>query len=64
MPARLLKPINTKKMNIHIKINTRGFYEQEKAYLFSGLYQNSHVLNKNTVQKFENFHKKYLKLKK
>jgi len=51
-------------MNIHIKINTRGFYEQEKAYLFSGLYQNSHVLNKNTVQKFENFHKKYLKLKK
>lgn len=33
--------------NIHAKINTRGRDEQEKAYLFAGLYNTAHRLTRN-----------------
>lgn len=45
-------------MQIHEKITTRGNYEQEKAYLFNGLYNNQHIINKNTIQKYKNFENK------
>ncbi len=43
-------------MEIHKKINTKGYYEQEQAYLFSELYQGSaKKLNRYEFGKWKEF---------
>jgi len=47
--------METKIIKLQSKINTSGYYEQEKAYLFSALYNNRHKLNKNTIGMYKQF---------
>lgn len=47
-------------MNINKIIETKGYYEQEKQFLFPGLYGNNAV-TKNTKGMYINFHRELLK---